>query len=59
VNWLQFGLVTQRTRTYHTDRDVQRGVFVGFSYKSLSFTTYVFNPDESRAVVVLSASVSF
>ena len=59
LDWLRFGMVTQRTRTYHTDRDVQRGVLVGLSYKRLSFTTYVFNPDESRPVVVLSASVSF
>ena len=59
MDWLRFGMVTQRTRTYHTDRDVQRGVLVGFSYKKLSFTTYVFNPDESRPVVVLSASLSF
>ena len=59
VDWLRFGMVTQRTRAYHTDRDIQRGLLVGLSYKRLSFTTYVFNPDESRPVVVLALGVSF
>jgi hypothetical protein len=59
VEWFRFGMVTQRTRAYHTDRDVQRGLLVGFLYKKLSFTTYVFNPDESKPTIVLGAGVSF
>jgi hypothetical protein len=59
LEWLQLGMVTQRTLAYHTDRDVQRGLLVRLSYKQVSFTTYVFNPDESRPVVVLAAQVSF
>lgn len=59
VEWLRFGLVTQRTRAYQTDRDVQRGLLVGFSYKKLSFTAYVFNPDESRPTLVLAAGMQF
>ena len=30
VDWFRFGLVTQRTRVYQTDRDIQRGLLVGF-----------------------------
>lgn len=59
VDWLRFGLVTQRTRAYQTDRDIQRGFLVGLSYKKVSFTTYVFNPDESRPIVVLSVGANF
>ena len=59
VEWLRFGLVTQRTRAYQTDRDIQRGLLVGFSYKKLSFTAYVFNPDESRPTLVLAAALQF
>ena len=33
VDWFRFGLVTQRTRVYKTDRDIQRGVLAGFSFK--------------------------
>jgi hypothetical protein len=59
VGWLQLGMVTQRTRVYQTDRDIQRGFLVRLSYKQVNFTTYVFNPDESRPTIVLAAGVSF
>jgi hypothetical protein len=59
VDWFRFGLVTQRTHAYQSDRDVQRGLLVGLSYKALSFTTYVFNPDDSKPTIVLAVGVSF
>ena len=59
ADWFRVGLVTQRTRVYKTDRDVQRGLLVGFSYRDLEATTYVFNPDDSKPVVVISVGVSF
>lgn len=59
VDWFRFGLVTQRTRVYETDRDVQRGLFAGFSFKKLDVTTYVFNPDESKPTVVMAAALNF
>jgi hypothetical protein len=59
VDWFRVGLVTQRTRVYKTDRDVQRGLLVGFSYKDLEATTYVFTPDDSKPVILVSVGVSF
>jgi hypothetical protein len=59
VEWLRFGMVTQRTRTYRTDRDIQRGFLVGVSYRKVSFTTYVLNADEHKPVIVLGAGVTF
>jgi hypothetical protein len=59
LEWFRFGMVTQRTRTYRTDRDIQRGVIVGLSYKQVSLTTYVFNPDESKPTIVLAAGARF
>ena len=59
VDWFRFGLVTQRTRVYETDRDIQRGLLVGFSYKKLDLATYVFNPDESKPTVVVAAGLNF
>ena len=53
------GLVTERTRVYQTERDIQRGPLVGFTYKNLEATTYVFNPDDSNPVVMLSVAFSF
>ena len=35
VESFRFGLVTQRTRVYQTDRDIQRGLLAGFSFKSV------------------------
>ena len=58
VEWFRFGLVTQRTRVYETDRDIQRGLLAGFSFKRVDFTTYVFNPDD-KPTVVLGVSVNF
>ncbi len=57
LDWFRLGIVTQRTRAYHTDRDIQRGFLLGVSYRRVTFTTYVFNPDESKPTIVLAAGV--
>lgn len=59
VDWLRFGMVTQRTRAYQTDRDIQRGLLVGLSYKRVDVTTCVFNPDESKPTIIVAFAVSF
>ena len=59
VDWLRLGLAGQRTRAYETPLEVQRGPFVGFSYKNLNVTTYVFNIGWTDPTVVLAASFSF
>ena len=57
--WLRAGLVTQRTRVYQTERDIQRGLLVGFSYKKLDGTVYFFNPGSDDHFTVVSLGVSF
>jgi len=59
VDWFRFGLVTQRTRAYETDRDIQRGLLVGFTYKQVDLATYLFNLDESKPTIVVALSVDF
>jgi hypothetical protein len=54
-----FGLVTQRTRVYQTDREIQRGVMAGFSVKRLTFNGYVFNPEDDKPRFVFAAAVTF
>jgi hypothetical protein len=54
-----FGVVTQRTRAYQSDREIQRGLLVGFSWKRLEVVGHVFNPDDSKPIVVLSARLTF
>ncbi|HWX33594.1 MAG TPA: hypothetical protein VNZ53_39970 [Steroidobacteraceae bacterium] len=51
-------MVTQRTHAYQTDRDIQRGLLLGFAYKRLEMTAYVFNPDESKPTIVIALRVS-
>lgn len=57
--WFRAGLVAQRTKAYHTDLDIQRGVLVGFSHKRVEFTTYVFNAGWTDSTVVLSFGFKF
>jgi hypothetical protein len=55
----RFGMVTQRTRVYQTDREIQRGLLAGFSFKNLDVAGYVFNPDDEKPTFVLAVVVTF
>jgi hypothetical protein len=59
AEWFRFGMVTQRTRAYDSDREVQRGLLVGFTYKISDFAIYAFNPDKSRPIYVFAVSLNF
>ena len=59
LHWLQVGLVSQRTRVYHTSLDVQRGVLAAFTYKKVTFTTNVFNFGWTTPTEVLSLGLNF
>ena len=59
VDWFRAGLAVQRTRLYHTNLDIQRGILVGLNYKKVDFTTYVFNLGWTDPTVVLAMGVSF
>jgi len=58
VDWVRFGLVTQRTRLYRSERDIQRGFLAGFSFKMFELTTYVLNPDKSKPTFVVAVGLS-
>ena len=57
--WGRVGIVAQRTRTYETGLDVQRGLLAGVSHNRLTLTGYVFNPDQSKPFYVLNLAVEF
>lgn len=59
VEWFRVGMVVQRTRVYDSERDVQRGILAGFTYRWLDFTAYLFNPDDSKPLVVLGLGLEF
>jgi len=57
--WLQVGVVGQRTRAYESSLDVQRGFLVGFTRKNWTLTAFVFNPDLKTPTVVVTLGVTF
>ena len=59
TEWLRAGVVTQRTRVYRTDRDIQRGLLVGVSFRRVEGAVYFFNPGSDDHFTVVSLGVSF
>ena len=59
AEWIRAGVVVQRTRLYGEDRDIQRGVLVGFSYKKAWATAYLFNPDVAKPSFVFALGLGF
>lgn len=59
TGWLRAGMVTQRTHVYQTQRDIQRGLLVGFALKKLDGTVYFFNPGADDTFAVVALGVSF
>lgn len=59
TEWLRFGLVGQRTRVYATEREIQRGLLLGFSTERFDFSVYGFNADDDVATWVGALGVSF
>ena len=59
VEWFRAGIVGQRTRAYDSDREIQRGLLVGFYVGKFGLGLHVFNPDDSDPLWVASASVEF
>jgi len=59
IDWLQVGLAAQRTRTYQTSLDTQRGFFVGLSHKNATLTSYIFNAGWTTPTVVMELGLDF
>ena len=59
VEAFRFGLVTERTRIYQTDRNIQRGLLLGGSFKQLDVTGYLFNLDDDGPTIVLAITLAF
>lgn len=58
-DWLRAGLVTQRTRAYASDRNIQRGPFVNATFERLDAAVYVFLGERRTPTVVLSLGLDF
>lgn len=58
VDHFRVGLVSQRTRAYRSDREIQRGALIGATYKKLDMSAYVFNPDDDERTLVVALGLS-
>lgn len=58
AEWVRLGIVTQRTRLYRSDREINRGLLAGFTYGKVTLTGYVLNPDDDPTWVA-SLGVEF
>lgn len=59
VDWFRFGLVVQWTRANESDGEVQPGVLVGFTYKWVDLSAYLFDPDEDKPTFVMAVAFTF
>ena len=59
VEAFRFGLVTERTRVYQTERNIQRGLLLGGSFKQLDAIGYFFNVDDDGPTIVLAITLNF
>lgn len=59
VEWFWAGVATQRTKAFHTKLDTQNGLLMGFSYRRLDFTGYVFNLRATHPTFMLAAGIRF
>ena len=59
LDWLRIGVVAQHTHVYRTDRQIQRGLLVGFSHGRTDLTANVFNPDDRNPTIVIALRVSW
>jgi hypothetical protein len=57
--WIRAGIVVQRTRVFHTAREVILGPLLGFTVWKLDLTAYWFQPGGIDQLFVAAVSVSF
>jgi hypothetical protein len=59
AEWLRLGLVGQRTRVVHTDRDLQRGFFAQVILGPTTLGVYAFNPDSGSRYLIGALGIQF
>jgi len=58
VHWLRAGLAVQRTKRFHSPREVSYGPMLGVTIGKLEATFYVFDRGSARRYVAFSVSLS-
>jgi hypothetical protein len=47
LDWLRFGLVSQRSKAYQSERFIDLGLFAQLLYRRTALGAYIFNPSDS------------
>ena len=58
-DWLRAGFVSQRTRVYHSEREVEPGILAGTRLGIVDATVSVFSPGSDESFTLLSIGVEF
>lgn len=59
VKGFRIGLVTQRTRAYETEHDIQYGFLVGCALKRVDLSAIIFNADEDKPTFTFTVGLKF
>lgn len=59
VDWLRFGVVSQRTRVFEQELTIDRGLLVGAGSDRFWFDVYFFNPDADDPYAGASLTLTF
>jgi len=58
ADWLNAGLVIERTKLVDTDFSVQRGLALEFTYENVGLSLYAYNPGTDDAYAVLALDLA-
>ena len=59
LDWMWFGISGRRARAFQETLELERGIFVGATYKFFQFTTYFFDIGHDNPFLMLSLEVEF
>ena len=59
VEWFRLGLAVQQTYAHDTDSGSQGGPLVGFNYKNVDVSAYVFDLNEDKQTFVIAFGLRF
>jgi hypothetical protein len=59
ADWIRVGIVAQRTRVRHEDREVQLGPLIGFTYKQWTLNGYLLDPGSDSWTLMFAVGWSY
>ena len=57
VDWIWFGLSTQHTKPFQTEREIQKGLTIGGEYKWVGLSAYIYEMKSTSPFLILSLTI--